>query len=125
MGNVFNDSAADQVHSILTKLHLPAAGWVLSGSGPLALRGIRPIGSDIDIYARPFDGVPCDMFFAWSTRRHFVDVQGAVATPQYVEGWPCVSLEYIVYLKQLRCYDEKKHEEDLRLIDDHLSMGGV
>lgn len=130
--------------------------FVLFGSSVLLLHELRESIGDIDLFVsehlwgcceistrwrtqrpRPDDppflvkplvgGVEAHAFLAWTQRdREWMKVEDAWESLEIVNGWPCVSLEYMRQIKQ-GAFDHNpgsvfhlKHERDLKLIEEVL-----
>ncbi|MFV0128319.1 hypothetical protein ACLGI4_11455 [Streptomyces sp. HMX112] len=124
----------------LLALGLPAADYVIAGSGPLLAHGLRDTIGDLDIVARGAawrrvlgwaDPVPApsghgrmvllcgggiEVFDRWlpGTRGPDEMIDGA----EWVRGIPFCPLREVLMWKEL--YDREKDREDVRLIREHL-----
>lgn len=69
------------------------------------------------------DGIECHLFYDWKHRGYRVDVQEAIDNSEWVEDWPCVSLNFILQWKEFT--RRPKDVEDIKLINEYLVAGGV
>lgn len=117
----------------LRALDLPAGRYVVTGSGPLAARGLRAPG-DVDVMVDedlfdvlaaehgPADGGRLELPGGIEAFRedHFAAVPGLppvreqIAAADHIDGLPFLSLEHLEALK--RAQDRPKDRADLELI---------
>lgn len=124
-------------------LRLPLGHYAITGSGPLGIRGIRPIG-DVDV-------VVDDTLWAWLTRRYrptrddgfwrlrigpHIEVFGEdsilasrsvpptvteqLARAQVIRGLPFICLEHSLHFKR-RVLNRPKDQADIRVIETLLA----
>lgn len=118
----------------LRELKLPAGGYAVFGSGPLAIRGIIPVTNDVDVicnaatwarvsrlgrveYLPEYDVTivtMADGALTFGTKWGIgnFDVDELIATAEIVDGLPFVRLEHVISYKQTR-----SSEKDLRHLD--------
>lgn len=127
------------------ELDLPLGHWAITSSGPMGIRGIRPI-NDIDIIVdrtlwdeleakyglkyvdgRPKINVPGDMFDingyatypeAEDTDPEKPSMEQQIKEADIIDGLPFVALRYTIYFK--RQQGREKDLKDIGLIEEYL-----
>ena len=108
----------------LRRLELPAQGYAVFGSGPLAIRGLIPRANDLDIICRDevwaivsrlgdvrhlpdYDVSVVELAggaltFGTEWKIGDFDVDELIATAEIIDGLPFVRLEHVVRYKKIR-----------------------
>ena len=138
-----------QKFAVLKKYNLPMGSYVIGGSGPLGIRGIREI-QDVDIlvsnelrddlikkYGMVDDGkvkkivFPKDeieafwegSFYTQEKDKHAPTVKQVISRAEIIDGLPFESLDDSIYFK--RKLNRPKDLEDIKSIEEWKSKHGI
>jgi hypothetical protein len=92
-------------------LMLPRARW----------RVLTPKPNHPPILAKTFNGYQTHLFFDWSNEHAFIDPAKLMADSEFVQGWPCATIEEVLRHKKEVQKTFKKHEQDITEIERHMT----
>jgi hypothetical protein len=124
------------LHKYLDPLHINSEDYAIFGSGPLAIRGIRP-AKDIDILVtkKVYDwflrenketideelgkvSIELPYVELFGKHRLIDNIEDIIKSSEIIHGYPFVSLEYLIKVKNELA--RKKDLKDLKLIETYL-----
>lgn len=116
----------------LDKLNLNKKSYAIIGSGPLAIRGIRP-AEDIDIIVKPSlwrdlvtkykvsekKVIRIGFIEIWSDFLNLTPIlEKVINEAERIEGYPFVTLDYTISWKKF--LNRKKDQDDIVLVENFL-----
>jgi hypothetical protein len=140
------DQIVTEVRTMVSRLQLPPDSYVVFGSGPLAVAGIRP-AKDIDmlvseaalaimrqsgwkeLHKGPSDVPLTDGIFEahdnWNFSPYSPTLEHLLASAKVIDGVPFASLEEVKKWKTASSEaghgDVQKNQRDIKAIDDYLT----